>query len=240
MEPELHLEPPLTHEDILTLARDIASMHDIPEDIFLRMIRKESGFNPEAVSAAGAKGLAQLMPGTAEGMGVYIDDPIMNVFGGAKYLKQLYDRYGDWPTAVAAYNSGPTAVDEAGRSVPMDRPETLEYVANILGGFPLEGESIGPSIPDYIGTAGAKAPPPRPYGLEEIARVQADIAGGMSKADALRKFVPIIQERYRNGALPEERPLPRTDIPNPDKPEVYAKGGPVRGSSLDVDVFALG
>jgi hypothetical protein len=227
----------MDQEEILSTIREAALQNDIPEDIFIRLIRKESGFNPDVVSPKGAKGLAQLMPGTAEEMGVYIDDPIMNVFGGAKYLRSLFDRYGDWPTAVAAYNSGPTAVNEAGRSVPMDRPETLEYVANILGGYPREGETIVP-LPKFEGTEGAKAPPPRPFDLEGISGVKAAIAGGMSKADALRQFVPGIQGRYRNGALPALRPPPRTDIPDPNKPETYAKGGPVRGSSLDINIFA--
>lgn len=226
----------MDQEEILSTIREAALLHDIPEDIFMRLIRKESGFNPNARSEKGAVGLAQLMPGTAEEMGVYVDDPIMNVFGGAKYLKQLYDRYGDWPTAVAAYNSGPTAVNEAGRSIPMDRPETVEYVANILGGYPVEGETIAP-LPQFKDTEGSVAPPRRPFDLEGISGVKAAIAGGMSKADALREFIPRIQERYGEGVLPNKRPVPRIDIPNPNKPETFAKGGPVRGSSLDVNIF---
>lgn len=117
--------------EYLTLARAAAVRHGIPEDLFLRLVQKESGWNPQAVSSKGATGLAQLMPDTAARLGVDATDPADNLNGGARYLRMMYDRYGSWRLALAAYNAGPGAVDDAG-GVP-NYTETLDYVAVILG-----------------------------------------------------------------------------------------------------------
>ncbi|MEL7182324.1 MAG: lytic transglycosylase domain-containing protein [Pseudomonadota bacterium] len=112
-------------------AREAARRHGIPEDLFLRLIRQESGWNPNAVSNKGAMGLAQLMPGTARGLGVNPRDPIQNLDGGARYLAQQYRKFGSWRLALAAYNAGPGAVEKHG-GVPPFR-ETRNYVRVILG-----------------------------------------------------------------------------------------------------------
>lgn len=113
-------------------ARAAARRHGVPEDLFLRLIRQESGWNPRAVSRKGALGLAQLMPGTARLLGVDPLDPIANLDGGARYLAQQYRRFGSWRLALAAYNAGPGAVERHG-GVPPFR-ETQGYVVAILGG----------------------------------------------------------------------------------------------------------
>ena len=117
--------------EYLTVARAAAVKHGIPEDLFLRLVQKESGWNPQAVSPKGATGLAQLMPDTAARLGVDPTDPVDNLDGGARYLRMMYDRFGSWRLALAAYNAGPGAVDDAG-GVP-NYAETLDYVAVILG-----------------------------------------------------------------------------------------------------------
>jgi soluble lytic murein transglycosylase-like protein len=96
------------------------------------MIGQESAFRPCAVSAKGAEGLMQLMPETAAELGVADPfDPRQNLDGGARFLKQLLDKYkGDLPQALGAYNAGPKTVDESG-GVP-DLQETREYVDAIL------------------------------------------------------------------------------------------------------------
>lgn len=116
----------------LEVARSAAARHQIPEHLFLRLVRQESGWNAKAESVKGAIGLAQLMPGTAELLRVDPHDPAENLNGGAKYLRQMFDKFGSWRLALAAYNAGPEAVTKF-RGVP-PYPETQNYVRVILGG----------------------------------------------------------------------------------------------------------
>ena len=116
----------------LDAAREAARRHGIPEDLFLRLVQQESGWNPQAVSHKGATGLAQLMPGTASRLGVDPTDPHDNLNGGARYLRMMYDRFGDWKLALAAYNAGPEAVQKHGGIPPY--AETKGYVRAIYGG----------------------------------------------------------------------------------------------------------
>ena len=104
----------------------------LDSDFITSVIRAESGFHPQAVSRKGAKGLMQLMPGTAQKLGVQDSfDTTQNVDGGAHYLSDLLDRYhGDTAKALAAYNAGPGAVDKY-HGVPPYR-ETRQYVARII------------------------------------------------------------------------------------------------------------
>ena len=117
--------------EYLELAKAAARKHGVPEDLFLRLVQQESGWNPVAVSTKGATGLAQLMPGTADKLGVDIDDPEENLDGGARYLRMMYDKFGTWELALAAYNAGPGAVEEHGGIPPY--AETENYVKAILG-----------------------------------------------------------------------------------------------------------
>jgi soluble lytic murein transglycosylase-like protein len=117
--------------EYLDVAKAAAREHGVPEDLFLRLVQRESGWNPGAVSVKGATGLAQLMPGTAEILGVDISDPEANLYGGARYLRMMYDKFGSWKLALAAYNAGPAAVEKHDGIPPFD--ETKDYVAAILG-----------------------------------------------------------------------------------------------------------
>lgn len=117
--------------EYLEVARAAARKHGVPEDVFLRLVQQESGWNSGAVSIKGATGLAQLMPGTADRLGVDINDPGENLEGGARYLRMMYDRFGTWKLALAAYNAGPLAVEKHGGVPPYD--ETKNYVLAILG-----------------------------------------------------------------------------------------------------------
>ena len=113
------------------MARAAARKHNVPEDLFLRLVRTESGFHPTAKSHKGAIGLAQLMPHTARTLGVNPHDPKQNLDGGARYLSQQYRRFGDWRLALAAYNAGPGAVEQYSGIPPY--AETRNYVKAILG-----------------------------------------------------------------------------------------------------------
>ncbi|WP_375571111.1 lytic transglycosylase domain-containing protein [Seohaeicola saemankumensis] len=116
----------------LAMARDAARRHGVPEDLFLKLVQQESGFNPKARSHKGALGLAQLMPETARQLRVDPLDPYQNLDGGARYLMQQYRTFGNWRLALAAYNAGPGAVQKHG-GVPPFR-ETQNYVRVIWGG----------------------------------------------------------------------------------------------------------
>lgn len=115
----------------LTVAKKVARQHNVPEDLFLRLVQQESGWNIHAKSHKGATGLAQLMPSTAKALGVDIHDPIKNLEGGARYLKMQYNRFGSWRLALAAYNAGPEAVEKYNGIPPYK--ETTNYVKVILG-----------------------------------------------------------------------------------------------------------
>ncbi|WP_406737007.1 lytic transglycosylase domain-containing protein [Thioclava sp. GXIMD4215] len=115
----------------MPIARAAAQKHGVPPDLFLRLIQQESGWNPQAVSHAGARGLAQLMPATAAKLNVDISNPEENLDGGARYLRMMYDRFGNWRHALAAYNAGPEAVAKYNGIPPYQ--ETMNYVKVILG-----------------------------------------------------------------------------------------------------------
>jgi soluble lytic murein transglycosylase-like protein len=114
------------------MIRVIADRYGVEYALVKAVIKAESGFNHLAVSPKGAQGLMQLMPETAAEVRV-LDAflPQENIEGGVKYLRRLLDRYdGNLALALAAYNAGPTRVDEAG-GVP-DIAETREYLSRVL------------------------------------------------------------------------------------------------------------
>lgn len=118
--------------DYRQLAYQTAQKYGIDPDLFVRQIQAESAFRPDAVSPAGAIGLGQLMPATAKELGVDPNDPVQNLEGAARYMKQQLDRFGDPALALAAYNAGPSRVAKA-NGIP-NITETKNYVAKILGG----------------------------------------------------------------------------------------------------------
>lgn len=115
----------------LALARSAARQHGVPEDLFLRLVQQESGWNANARSHKGALGLAQLMPQTARALGVDPYDVQQNLEGGARYLATQYRKFGTWRLALAAYNAGPGAVERY-KGVPPYK-ETQNYVRVIWG-----------------------------------------------------------------------------------------------------------
>jgi len=118
--------------DIGPLIESAAKASDLQPNLLRAVIEQEAARRPCAVSPKGAKGLMQLMPDTALDLGVTdAFDPRSNVDAGARYLKQLLDKFqGDIPQALGAYNAGPKAVDQAG-GIPKIR-ETQDYVKSIL------------------------------------------------------------------------------------------------------------
>lgn len=154
-----------------------AALFGIRPELAHAVIKHESNYNPNAVSPAGAMGLMQLIPSTAQAMGVGNPmDPLENIRGGLRYLKGLLDKYnGNEAAALAAYNAGPGAMD-SGRALQI--PETQAYVAKILS----DASTVAPQ-------AGAAATP-RPTGpnrANSLLRVggQGQIPAAPSTGDIL-------------------------------------------------------
>lgn len=104
---------------------------ELPSGLLDALVWTESRYNPMAVSPAGAVGLGQLMPATARQLGVADRmDPVTNLWGSARYLRQLLDRFSLVHLALAAYNAGPHAVDRVG-GIPLNG-ETPSYVRKVL------------------------------------------------------------------------------------------------------------
>ncbi len=112
-----------------------SGLHQIDPDLIRSVIRAESGFHARARSPKGAQGLMQLMPLTASRLGVSDPyDPVANVDGGTRYLRQLLFVYNnDLAKALAAYNAGPARVDQYGGVPPYH--ETRAYVARVINDF---------------------------------------------------------------------------------------------------------
>jgi soluble lytic murein transglycosylase-like protein len=114
-----------------SIVRNAALNAGIDPALAEAVAQQESGFDPNAVSSAGAEGLMQLMPFTARALGVSDPfDPAENAIGGARYLRRLIDRFGNVPLALAAYNAGPGAVERYGGIPPF--AETQRYVDRIM------------------------------------------------------------------------------------------------------------
>ena len=116
-----------------SLIEDEARSNGLDPALLQAVIRVESGFNPAAVSSKGAMGLMQLMPATAKRYGVGDAlDPLQNIRGGTKYLKDLLQLFGqDIELVLAAYNAGENAVIRHGRRIPPYQ-ETLNYVPKVM------------------------------------------------------------------------------------------------------------
>ena len=125
----------LTQADLREMLTRAGSEHNLDVDLLASVVKAESDGNTKAVSRAGAKGLMQLMPGTAADMGVHDSfEPEQNVRGGSAYLDALLTRYHDnLALALAAYNAGPEAVDKY-HGIPPYR-ETQAYVARVIHEF---------------------------------------------------------------------------------------------------------
>lgn len=124
----------LTDLNPRTLVTTKAQEYGVPVELALALTNQESGFDNSATSPKGARGLMQLMPGTAAELGVDPNDPVQNVDGGMRYLRQQFDEFGSWDLALAAYHAGPGNVRKFG-GIPDTNDgliETRKYVDSIM------------------------------------------------------------------------------------------------------------
>ncbi len=131
----LQTDPGSKDTDIKQLIDRVAERVSLAPDLIHAVVKAESNYKPDAVSHAGARGLMQLMPATAEELGVKDSfDPRQNLLGGSSYLKQLLDKYeGDLDHALAAYNWGQGNVDRHGLEKMPE--ETRTYIARVRQGI---------------------------------------------------------------------------------------------------------
>ena len=132
--PQSSLPPAEAIRKFAPMVESASRTHGVDVALVHAVISAESGYNPLALSKAGARGLMQLMPATAARYGVQnIHDPMENINGGVKYLRDLLAMFnGNLELAVAAYNAGENAVIRAGNRIP-PYAETAHYVPKVLG-----------------------------------------------------------------------------------------------------------
>jgi len=133
--PEMSAAEQTNRAKIEEMIREVSARYRVDPALVRAVIQTESNWNTSAVSSKGALGLMQLVPGTAQQLGVNnAFDPQQNLDGGVRYLHSLLERYnGDLDKALAAYNAGPGAVDRAG-GIPRYR-ETREYVHKVTDSY---------------------------------------------------------------------------------------------------------
>ncbi len=180
--PPAHLE---------TLIQKYSRQYGVDPALVRAVIRHESGFNPQAVSPKGAQGLMQLMPGTADLMGVRNPfDPEQNIMGGVGYLRYCLDRFGhNVPLAVAAYNAGPERVAKTGTIPPI--PETQTFVHNVVGTY--QGLSQSGTTPPPAGK-GAKMLTAK--GAPTRVAATPSLSGAEEEAKPRRPRPKIIEVRF--------------------------------------------
>lgn len=172
----------------------LAEKYDLPRDVFVSLVHQESRFNPQLRSPKGAYGLTQLMPRTAKELGVNPRDPMQNLEGGARYLRQQLDTFGSLPLALAAYNAGPGNVRKHD-GIPPFR-ETQNYVREIMSNAGLKpGFAEGGSVDDKIKSLtesmrkmfSLDTPKDMTTG-ETVADIAAGFVPGVGTAQAARDF----------------------------------------------------
>src|ERR1035437_7730191 len=170
---------------------DAANNNGVDPALFTRLIQQESGFNPNSKGTSGEVGLGQLMPATAQGLGVDPNDIGQNLDGSARYLKQQMDTFGHPQLALAAYNAGPGRVNDFlknGRQLPSS---TNDYV-HAISGSPL-GAS-GQATQGALNMAGHQYPPqpdPNQGALngQQVAGGPGALFGGQTPVGAINSFL---------------------------------------------------
>ncbi len=171
--------PAATYQQI---AKQMAYKYSIPVNIFLKHIEAESNWDPKVTSPKGAVGLGQLMPETIKLLGVKDPlNPTQNLEASARHLRALYQRFGDWKLAVAAYNAGGGAVTKYNGIPPF--PETQSHVNKVFAtnpGFtrPLPGPPTTPQTQQQVSELIRRGPSPLTASTSEIGPTEQIYSGG--------------------------------------------------------------
>jgi hypothetical protein len=201
-----------------TEAERAAQHVGVDPDLFKALVWQESRGDANAQSKAGALGYTQLMPGTAQGLGVNPHDPWQNLVGGAKYLKQQMHAFGgDVSKALAAYNAGPGAVQKYGGVPPF--AETQAYVKAITGALgkhtasaPKPGKAIAPAVADPVSALTASTTNAGPQtdatGLIQLASQQRQAPASSSAGLP----VPAVLSQAYRALSSGQAPAPRRDV----------------------------
>lgn len=212
-------------DDQLSIALKVieeAEQQGVNPDLALSVAFAESSFNPAAISPKGAIGIMQLMPGTAKDLGVNPEDPIENIRGGIRYLKQLGERFENDPSKViAAYNAGPNSAFFRTGNIEDLPTETVNYLSRVMdhsgGNLPplilgARTEQPAEEIPQVY--PGAFSTPPEPAADRSVegARYTGQLAGGalgtaISGLRGGRDVMSSVGRAVAGGAqMPQQRP----------------------------------
>ncbi|MCC6715804.1 MAG: lytic transglycosylase domain-containing protein [Gammaproteobacteria bacterium] len=196
-----------SREEYNDLIAEAAAKNKLPAELVHAVITAESAYQPDAISRAGAVGLMQLMPETGRRYGVSNRyDPVQNVHGGTRYLRDLMDMFSNNVVlAVAGYNAGENAVIQYGRKIP-PYAETQEYVRRVVQYFKqYADEGIGRK------TGASAATPVRASVLTPIAPAPANTA---VTAATTRTRTVGSEDGTAVSALAREEPAPRKPVVN--------------------------
>lgn len=185
--------------DYNDLIEEAAKSWNVDPHLLRAVMQQESGGNPRAVSPKGARGLMQIMPGTAQDLGVTDPhDPAQAVFGGAKYLSQMLDRYGDPVKALAAYNAGPGTVDA---------------VAAGKGSLPAETQAYIPAVTaHYVRFKGDKAASATGPAVQSDEDFLKSINGTGAKTDGIQSDDEFLKSIGATAPKPEPAPARNMDV----------------------------
>jgi hypothetical protein len=196
-----------------------ADRYKIPRHYFRALIGAESGWRVDAVSPVGAMNLTQLMPKTAAALGVDPRDPIQALDGGARYLRQQWDRFGSLRLALAAYNAGPGRVEEYGGVPPFK--ETHRYIAKIMAAAPTEAQAQKrkPNKQQTVTRPLLSTPPPADLTSTSPLAAGADVAfdslGRIARGDDPGRTLSSLVDSVMATPTPTRQPMPAPVSPTP-------------------------
>lgn len=202
----------VTDENLRAIVSRYAALYGLSESLVYAVIRAESNFNPNAVSSAGARGLMQLMPGTAAEMGVTdIFDPTQNVAGGTQYLSKMFSIFNDKRLALAAYNAGPENVKKYKGIPPFE--ETKNYVRIVLSfeeAYASGAKSPAVTVVSSSGSSGAVVATPQPRVSDKKPYIVHFHSGLTQPADEVHDKDPYWYIEYGPRVYPVRKDLVKT------------------------------